>query len=235
MSTAHGTKSIHLSTHSLSKAYNYVCYDPECVSDLLEKPATNCIEMFDRLEFSHWFDDANTAIKYIRENNTSPNHKILMVGSSMGGWITLYMAAKYPDIVRGIVLIAPAINFMKKAYLKWYNTCSSEDKKKLDLGETIIFQSSYGDLPISKRFSQTSSVVELNLSSPINIDCPVRILHGVQDDSVPFENSIEIMKLLKSQDVDVTFRKAGDHRLSEKKDLDILSDTVDSVVNMLEI
>ena len=94
---------------------------------------------------------------------------------------------------------------MKKAYLKWYNTCSSEEKKKLDLGETIIFQSSYGDLPISKRFSESSSAVELNLSSPINIDCPVRILHGVQDDSVPFENSIEIMKLLKSQDVDITF------------------------------
>ena len=104
----------------------------------------------------------------------------------------------------------------------------------MDLGETIIFQSSYGDLPISKRFSETSSCVELNLSTSIKVDCPVRILHGVQDDSVPFENSIQIMKLLKSQDVDITFRKAGDHRLSEKKDLDILSDTVDSVVNMLE-
>ena len=235
MSTAHGTKSIHLATHSLTKEYNYVCYDPECVSDLLEKPSMSCIEMFDKLEFSHWFDDANTAINYIKENNASPNHKILMVGSSMGGWITLYMAAKYPDVVKGIVLIAPAINFMKKAYLKWYNSCSSEDRKRLDSGEIIIFQSPYGDLPISKRFSETSSCVELSLSTSIKVDCPVRILHGVQDDSVPFENSIQIMKLLKSQDVDITFRKAGDHRLSEKKDLDILSGTVESMVQTLNL
>merc|ERR1719411_1492727 len=92
MDTSHSAMSIHLCNHALAKGYNYVSYDPECVLDFLEKPASNCIEMHKKLEFSHWFDDANTAINYIKENSKAPNHKVLMVGHSMGGWITLYMA-----------------------------------------------------------------------------------------------------------------------------------------------
>ena len=235
MSTAQSTKAIHLSKHAMEKGYNYVCYDPECVSDLLEKPALSCFEMYEKLEFSHWFDDANTAINYVKENNSSPNHKILMVGSSMGGWITLYMAAKYPDVIKGTVLIAPAVNFMKKAYFKWYNACSLEDRKKLDSDKTIVFQSPYGDLPFSKRFSDSSKVVELDLSTPIKVGCLIRILHGIKDDAVPYENSIEIMKLVTSQDVDLTFRKTGDHRLSEKGDLDVLCDTVDNAIKIIDL
>ena len=94
MSTAQGTKSIYLAKRSISKEYDYVCYDPECISELFEKPAVECLEMFNKLEFSHWFDDANTAINYIKQNNPGGKHKILMVGSSMGGWITLSMAKK---------------------------------------------------------------------------------------------------------------------------------------------
>ena len=49
------------------------------------------------------------------------------------------------------------------------------------------------------------------------------------------ENSIEIMKLVTSQDVDLTFRKTGDHRLSEKGDLDVLCDTVDTAIKIIDL
>ena len=233
MSTALGTKTVYLAEQCISKGYNYVCYDPECVSELLEKPAGQCVEMFNQLEFSHWFDDANTAINYIKENNPGDEHKILMVGSSMGGWITLSMAMKYPERIQGIVLIAPALNFMRGYYLKCYNDVTDEQKKKLDSGETIIFSSSYGDMPLSKRFAESSHEVELDISKPLKIDCSVRILHGVKDDSVPYENSLKIMKLLASQDVDVLYRKAGDHRLCNEKDLELLEETVDRMATIL--
>merc|ERR1719150_2968506 len=113
--------------------------------------------------------------------------------------------------------------------------CSSEDKKKLDCGETIVFKSPFGDQLMSKRFADSSSVVEMDLSNPIKVHCPIRILHGVKDDTVPYENSIEIMKLVTSEDVDLIFRKIGGHQLSEKGDLDLLSDTVDSTVKMLDL
>ena len=229
MSTAQSTKALHLAKHSIARGYDYVCYDPECVSDLLSKPAVECVEMFDRLEFSHWFDDANTAINYIKRT-TPADKKILMIGSSMGGWITLSLAQKYPELIKGVILIAPAVNFMRKGYLKWYNECTLEDKKLLDAGETIVIKSAQGELPMSKNFRDTSLGVELDLSSPINVDCPVRILHGVLDESVPYENSIEIMKLLTSNDVDLLYRKAGDHRLSKEHDLELLCQTIDTMM-----
>ena len=118
---------------------------------------------------------------------------------------------------------------------QWYNACSLEDRKKLDSDKTIVFQSPYGDLPFSKRFSDSSKAVELDLSTPTKVDCPIRILHGIKDDAVPYENSIEIMKLVTSQDVDLTFRKTGDHRLSEKGDLDVLCDTVDNAIKIIDL
>merc|ERR1719510_910472 len=231
MSTAQSTKAIYLAKHSIAKEYDFVCYDPEGVSDLSEKPASECLEMFDRLEFSHWFDDANTAIKYIQQ--ASANKKIIIIGSSMGGWITLFMAQKYPELIQGVILIAPAINFTRKMYLNWYNVCTIDEKKRLDAGETIIVNSAYGDKPMSKRFIETSYVVEMDLTSPINVDCPVKILHGVQDDTVNFESSIGVMKLLTSQDVDLLYRKSGDHRLSEKRDLELLSETLDKMMKTI--
>ena len=68
------------------------------------------------------------------------------------------------------------------------------------------------------------------MTKPINIDCPVRILHGVQDDSVPYKNSIELMRLITSHDVDLLYRKAGDHRLCTENDLELLTETVDKMV-----
>ena len=234
MSTALGTKSVYLAEHSILKGYDFVCYDPECVSDLFEKAATDCLEDFIKLEFSHWFDDANTAINYIRRCNEGKNHKILMVGSSMGGWISLSLATKYPELVKGIVLIAPAVNFMRKSYLKWYNDCTLAQQKELDLDKTVIMKSPYGEIPFSKRFCESSREVELDLTKPIKVNVPVRILHGVQDESVPYENSISLMKLLQSEDVDLLYRKAGDHRLCGNVDLQLLSDTLDKMIKNLE-
>ena len=67
------------------------------------------------LEFSHWFDDCQTAIQVAQEENL--NSGIVLVGSSMGAWISLRMVQDNQDLIKGLVLVAPAINFMWSFYL----------------------------------------------------------------------------------------------------------------------
>ena len=233
MSTAKGTKSLYLSDHSIIKGYDYVCYDPECVSDLFDKPASECVEAFGQLKFSDWFDDANTALDYITKIKQNKMHKIVMVGSSMGGWITLAMAMKHPELIKGIILIAPALNFMRPYYLDLYNKCTLDDQKSLDAGKTVIINSSQGEMPLHKKFVESSYEMEIDLQNPINVDVPIRIIHGVQDDSVPYKNSITLMNSLASKDVDILYRKAGDHRLCNQEDLSLLSETLDKIITSL--
>lgn len=61
----------------------------------------------------------------------------------------------------------------------------------------------------------------------------LRILHGVEDDVIPFERSMKLMELLTSNDVDLTYRKRGGHRLAEQNDLKLLSQTLDSLMQQL--
>ena len=67
------------------------------------------------LEFSDWFDDCQAAIQVATEEN--PDTGVVLVGSSMGAWISLKMVEQNRDVVKGLILIAPAINFMWSFYL----------------------------------------------------------------------------------------------------------------------
>jgi pimeloyl-ACP methyl ester carboxylesterase len=71
------------------------------------------------------------------------------------------------------------------------------------------------------------------LHAPIGIDCPVRLLHGQADSDVPWLYSLELMKLLRSADVQATFLKDGDHRLSREQDIALLIATVNGLLEAL--
>ena len=61
----------------------------------------------------------------------------------------------------------------------------------------------------------------------------LRILHGVEDDIIPFERRMKLMELLTSNDVDLIYRKRGGHRLAEQNDLKLLSQTLESLLEQL--
>ena len=87
-SSGHGLKSQAFIKHCQSKNLRYVCYDPEGLGE-------SKIEDMANLKFQHWFEDAETAIKQCQSD------KIVLVGSSMGGWISLKMANENPDKIQG--------------------------------------------------------------------------------------------------------------------------------------
>jgi pimeloyl-ACP methyl ester carboxylesterase len=104
--SGHGLKSQALIKHCQAKEIRYVCYDPEATGE-------SKVEDMTSLRFQHWFEDAQTAIKYCKSD------KMVLVGSSMGGWISLKMANENSDVICGLVLLAPAVNFLRPKYDYW--------------------------------------------------------------------------------------------------------------------
>ena len=72
---------------------------------------------------------------------------------------------------------------------------------------------------------------QLLLTSPIALDMPIRLIQGVKDEDVPWSTAGRIMEQVTSDDVEVTYVKSGDHRLSEPYDLARLTRTIDGLLD----
>lgn len=138
---------------------------------------------------------------------------VLLVGSSMGGWLMLLVAERLRDRLAGLIGIAPAPDFTR-----W--GLSQAEREQLAAGETIYQPNPYGPAPTPIHpgfFADAES--HLRLGSTIALDCPVRLIHGKQDADVPWEISLRLKAALRSADVQVTLVEDGDHRLSRESDI----------------
>jgi pimeloyl-ACP methyl ester carboxylesterase len=148
---------------------------------------------------------------------------LILVGSSMGGWIALLAAVARPARVAGLVGIAAAPDFTET--LMWQAMAPAERARLLEHG-ILHVPSQYGDpLPITRGLIEDGRK-HLLLNGPIPLACPVRLLHGQRDPDVPWETSLRIAERLTGDDVRITLVKNGDHRLSRPPDLALLSGIV---------
>lgn len=144
---------------------------------------------------------------------------LVLIGSSMGGWIALLAALARPGRVAALVGIAPAPDFTET--LMWDAMLPAERTALLRDG-VIHAPSQYGDpTPITRALIEDGRR-HLLMGGAIPIGCPVRLLHGQRDADVPWEISLRLAERLASPDVQVTLVKDGDHRLSRPADLALL-------------
>jgi pimeloyl-ACP methyl ester carboxylesterase len=169
-----------------------------------------------------WVDDAIAIIDKVADG------PLILVGSSMGGWIMLLAALARPDRVAGLIGLAPAPDFTET--LIW---CGLTDKERDQLAQTgrLETPSDYSDDPTII----TRSLIEegrrhLLLAAPIGINCPVRLLHGMADPDVPYRLSLELAERVTGSNVRVTLIKDGDHRLSRTDDLALLAATIEQLL-----
>jgi len=152
---------------------------------------------------------------------------LLLIGSSMGGWIALLLALRLGARVSGFVGIAAAPDFTED--LMWQAMSPPEREALLRDGK-IETPSDYGEPYVITRHLIEEGRTHLLLGAPIALTAPARLLQGQQDPDVPWETALKLAARLESADVQIILVKDGDHRLSRPADLGLLLRTLASLL-----
>jgi pimeloyl-ACP methyl ester carboxylesterase len=142
---------------------------------------------------------------------------LVLVGSSMGGWMACLAAIARPKRVKAMVLIAPAPDFTEKLMRPHI---PADGVAMLEREGVWLRPSEYGDpYPITRALLEDGARWSILGEGPVPIEVPVRILQGGADPDVPWAHALELANSLRGEDVVFTLIKAGDHRLSRPQDL----------------
>jgi pimeloyl-ACP methyl ester carboxylesterase len=214
MSNMNGTKASFLETHCLWKGYGYLRFDYSGHGQSSGRFEDGTVGL--------WTKDAEALIKGVTEG------PIILVGSSMGGWIALLVALRIKDRLKGLIGIAAAPDATDK--IMW-SSFSDEIKARIETEGRIELPSDYDDSP----YIITKTLIDegrnhLLLDGPIDLDVPVRLIHGMMDKDVPFEFSHRIADRLTTDNVEICFVKGGDHSLTTPADIRRLNATLDNLV-----
>ncbi|MDQ0132455.1 pimeloyl-ACP methyl ester carboxylesterase [Neorhizobium galegae] len=176
---------------------------------------------------SRWLEEAIAVLDDIKPK------RVILVGSSMGGWIALRLVQelrkrKKAAKIDGIVLIAPAPDFT--AELIEPNLTEVE---RQSLAERGYFEehSEYSPEPnIYTRALIEDGRLNLVMTGIIETGCSVHILQGMKDPDVPYAHALKLIEFLPADDVVLTLIRDGDHRLSRPQDIEKLRAAVSAPI-----
>jgi pimeloyl-ACP methyl ester carboxylesterase len=171
---------------------------------------------FEDFTLEDWRDDALAVID-------SVEGPVLLVGSSMGGWITLLAALARPERIAALVGIAAAPDFTEWGF-------GDAQRAALVRDGRIMEPSVYGPPLVTTRGFWESGQRSLLLGDEIALDITVRLLHGQGDSDVPWRQSLLLAERLRSADVQVELVKDGGHRMSRPQDIALLIATIESLI-----
>jgi pimeloyl-ACP methyl ester carboxylesterase len=151
---------------------------------------------------------------------------VVLIGSSMGGWLMLLAALARPERVLALVGVAAAPDFTEWGY-------SDPEKQALLRDGRLEQPSPYCPPMVTTRALLQSGEALRLLDTEIAVDCPVRLIHGQADGDVPWDIALRTAARLRSADVQVILIKDSDHRLSREQDIGLLIATLEQLLDTL--
>lgn len=163
---------------------------------------------------SLWLAEARAVLALAKD------HPMIVIGSSMGGYLALLLAKQRAGAIAGLVLVAPAAD-MTQALIEPQINADADASLALAAKGVWLRRSRYGDpYPVTRKLIEDGRQ-HLLLPQGLDLACPLRILHGERDDDVPWRHGHRTFEAIRSPDAQFILIKDGDHRLS--RDADILA------------
>lgn len=210
-----GTKAVHLEAWAKASGRAFLRFDYSGHGESSEAFTDGCI--------GDWFEDACAAIGLLAG-------KVVLVGSSMGGWISLLVAKAMPEKVAGMVTIAAAPDFTEDSM--WAGFTDAQ-KAELMAGQ-VALPSEYGEPYIITRRLIEEGRARLVLRDPLPLPFPVRSLQGTADADVDISVALRLLAHAKSPDMRLTLVDGADHRFSDAACLDLIVASVKEVLQAAE-
>ncbi|MES2444892.1 MAG: alpha/beta hydrolase [Pseudomonadota bacterium] len=201
-SDMHGTKALALEQWAQGAGRAFLRFD---YSGCGESPGA-----FEDQTLAGWRDDVLGLLDMLVAG------PVVLVGSSLGGWVMLLAALARPDRVVGMVGVAAAPDFTDWGY-------SDAQKAVLRRDGRLEEPSLYDGAPtVTTLAFWESGEANRAMDGPIDFSGPVRLIQGQQDPEVPWERALALAGLLRSSDVQTVLVKDGDHRLSRPQDIALI-------------
>mgnify|MGYP002622427022 CR=1 FL=1 len=171
-----------------------------------------------------WLSDTLAVLDRLTEG------PLVLIGSSMGGWLALLAARARPERIAGLLLIAPAADFTER--LMWPGLSAQDQRTLMQVGR-LEQPSAYSEEPnVITRALIEDGRKHLIMDAPIRFSGPVRILQGEADPDVPTAHVRELAALIEPQ-AEMRVLAGGDHRLSRAEDIDALIETAQAMAEAL--
>ncbi|MEP5761393.1 MAG: alpha/beta hydrolase [Litoreibacter sp.] len=212
MSDMDGTKALHLEAWCQAQGRAFLRFDYSGHGQSSEAFVDGCI--------GDWAQDAQAAI-----NNLTEGPQVL-VGSSMGGWISLLMCKQLPSRIAGLVTIAAAPDFTEDSMWAGFNEAQ---KAELASGQ-VALPSEYGaPYIITKRLIEDGRQ-QLVLRTDLDLPFPVRFLQGTEDMDVDMSVALRLLAHARGPDMQLRLQKGGDHRFSDPEALVMIEQALTDVL-----
>lgn len=208
-----GTKAVHLEEWARRSGRAYLRFDYSGHGASDGDFAKGCI--------GDWAEDAEAAIGALTEG------PVVLVGSSMGGWIGLLLAKRMPERLAGLVTIAAAPDFTEDGM--WAGWSEAQRTELMEAG-WLALPSEYGeDLIVTRRMIEDGRK-RLVLRAPLEVGVPVRMLQGTGDADVPMAVALRLLEHLQGPDIRLELVKGADHRFSDPACLATITRALEEVL-----